>query len=84
MNQTLTDIIERRSCRAFDSNKKISEEVLHEVINAGLYAPTGRNLQQTLFIAVTQPKALKELSDLNRRIGGWQEGFDPFYNSKLG
>ncbi len=81
MNQTLTDIIERRSCRAFDPNKKISEEVLHEVINAGLYAPTGRNLQQTLFIAVTQPKALKELSDLNRRIGGWQEGFDPFYNA---
>ena len=21
------------------------------------------------------------MSDLNRRIGGWQEGFDPFYNA---
>ena len=29
-----------------------------------------------------QPQLVR-LSDLNRRIGGWKEGFDPFYGGKV-
>ena len=81
MNQAISEIISRRSCRAYDPNKKLSKEQINEVLSAGLYAPTGKNTQQTIFITVTNPEMLKKLSDLNRRIGGWKEGFDPFYGA---
>lgn len=81
MNQAISDIIARRSCRSYDPNKKLSKEQINDVLSAALYAPTGKNTQQTLFITITNPEELKKLSELNRRIGGWKEGFDPFYGA---
>ena len=39
--------------------------------------------QSPIIIAVTDKNLLAELSEENRRIGGWQEGFDPFYGAPV-
>ena len=37
--------------------------------------------QATITIAVTNKELRDELSEINRKIGGWDEGFDPFYGA---
>ena len=81
MNKILENILARRSCRAFDPEKKVPEELLNDILTAALNAPTGRNRQQTIFVAVTDPEKLKWLSAINCRIGGWPQDFDPFYKA---
>ena len=53
------------------------------IIEAGLYAASGMGKQATKIIAVTNKKVRDELSDLNRQIGGWKPGFDPFYGAPV-
>lgn len=44
MNEILKNIITRRSVRKFSSDK-ISDEILEQIITAGLYAPSAMNTQ---------------------------------------
>lgn len=75
-------IIERRSVRSF-SNKTVPKELIDKVIEAGLYAASGRGKQASKIIAVTNKVIRDSISDENRRIGGWDEGFDPFYGAPV-
>ena len=34
-------------------------------------------------MAVTNTELRNQLSELNRQIGGWEEGFDPFYGAPV-
>ncbi len=43
-NKTLRLLCERASCRNF-SDRKIEEEILNFVLEAGVHSPTGGNLQ---------------------------------------
>lgn len=70
----------RRSIRKFKSDP-IPEEILGKIIEAGVYSATGRNAQSPIIIAVTDKKMRDRLSEMNRKIGGWEEGFDPFYGA---
>ncbi len=82
MNETLKILESRRSCRKFRPDM-ITDEELQSVIKAGTYAPTGRGKQSPLIIAVTDKELRDRISDENRKIGGWQEGFDPFYGAPV-
>lgn len=82
MNETLKVLETRRSCRNFKPDM-ISEDELNAVIRAGTYAATGMGKQSPVIIAVTDKKLRDELSDENRRIGGWPVGFDPFYGAPV-
>ena len=73
MNPVIENMMERRSVRKFKPDLPTKEE-LNEIIEAGLYAPTGRGLQSPRFIVVTDPELIHELAEGNRRIGGWPEG----------
>lgn len=81
MNATLENMLTRRSCRDFDPTRAVPEELLQEVINAGLHAPSGKNNQQSIIIAITNQELIKKLSALNCKIGGWKDDFDPFYGA---
>lgn len=72
----------RRSIRKFKSDM-IPEDVLEKIIEAGIYSPTGRNMQSTVIIAVTNKEMRNKISEMNRKIGGWDEGFDPFYGAPV-
>ena len=82
MNPVIENMMERRSVRKFKPDLPTKEE-LNEIIEAGLYAPTGRGLQSPRFIVVTDPELIHELAEGNRRIGGWPEGMNPFYGAPV-
>ena len=82
MNETLKVLETRRSCRAFKPDM-IKEEELQEILKAGPYAATGMGKQSPVIIAVTDKELRDAISEENRKIGGWQEGFDPFYGAPV-
>lgn len=82
MNETLKVLETRRSCRNFKPDM-ISEEELQEIVKAGTYAPTGMGKQSPLIIAVTNKELRDQIAEENRKIGGWKEGFDPFYGAPV-
>ncbi|MBP3893072.1 MAG: nitroreductase [Atopobiaceae bacterium] len=81
MNETLKTIRERRSIRNF-TDKPVPKELVEQIVEAGIWAASGKNGQAPIVLAITNPELVARLSDMNRRIGGWQEGFDPFYGGK--
>lgn len=82
MNETIKVLKERRSCRNFKSDM-IKDEELKTILEAGTYAATGMGKQSPIIIAVTDKKLRDEISEENRKIGGWGEGFDPFYGAPV-
>ena len=71
---------ERRSIRKYKSDP-VPKELLEEVIEAGLYAPSGRGLQSAKIIAVTDKEMRDRLSAENARIMGTDK--DPFYGAPV-
>ena len=82
MNETLKVLESRRSCRKF-KNQMIKEDDLNAILKAGTYAPTGKNKQTPIIIAVTNKEIRDKISEENRKIGGWDEEFDPFYGAPV-
>jgi len=80
MNEVLKAIKERRSIRKFKSDEVKSADI-DKIIEAGLYAASGMGKQAAIAIAVTDRALRDEISKDNCRIGGWDEGFDPFYGA---
>lgn len=82
MNEIIRSMIERRSIRKFRSDI-VLEENIDAVIKAGLYAASGRGFQGVKIIAVTNKELRDQFAEENRKIGGWAEGFDPFYGAPV-
>lgn len=76
MNQTLENILTRRSTRKF-LNKPIPEEEMELLVQAALHAPSGRGLQTWQFTVVRKRENIDRLAEaiakeLNR------EGYDMY------
>lgn len=82
MNETLKVLESRRSCRNFTS-EMVKKEELDAIIKAGTYAATGMGKQSPIIIAVTNKELRDAFSEANRKIGGWPDGFDPFYGAPV-
>ena len=82
MNETLKVLETRRSCRSFKPGI-ITDEELQAIIRAGTYAASGMGRQSPLIIAVTDKELRNQIAEENRKIGGWGEGFDPFYGAPV-
>ncbi len=80
MNQTMNDILNRRSIRKYSPEMPRKED-LEQIIRAGLYAASGKGGQSSVIVAVTDRETRDLLMEMNRKIGGWAEGFDPFYGA---
>lgn len=59
-NETMRLLYERASCRNF-KKMEIPENILNEVMDAGLHAATGGNLQPYSIIKITEPETKKRL-----------------------
>lgn len=81
MNETLKVMETRRSCRKFDPEKPVPEELLSEIIKAGTYAPTGMGKQSPIILAVTNKELRDSLSKENAKIMG--ADMDPFYGAPV-
>ena len=80
MNEVIRAMEERRSIRKFLPDMPGKED-LEQIVEAGLYAASAMGRQATVTIAVTNRELRDRLSETNRKIGGWPEGFDPFYGA---
>ena len=80
MNEIIKAIKERRSIRKFKTQIPRKED-LTQIIEAGLYAASGRGKQAAIVLAVTNPQMREKLVKANCKIGGWPDGFDPFYGA---
>lgn len=77
-NVVLRALRERRSVRGYLATP-VEEEKLAAVLEAGTYAPTGRNRQSPVIVAVEDPADIAALSALNRAVLGGDT--DPFYGA---
>lgn len=82
MNEIIKAMIERRSIRKFKSDM-VSKEEINKIIEAGLYAANGMGKQAVITIAVTKKELRDKIAEDNRKIGGWDKGFDPFYGAPI-
>ena len=80
MNETMNNILTRRSIRKYTPEMPKRED-LEQIIRAGLYAASGKGGQSSIIVAVTDRALRDRLMEMNRKIGGWAEGFDPFYGA---
>lgn len=83
MNQTIEDLISRRSIRKF-KDEQISDEDLNTILEAGTYAPTGRGAQSPKIVVIQNPETIKEFSAWNRSFFPMEvpDDVDPFYGGK--
>ncbi len=80
MNETISNILSRRSTKSFKSDM-ISEQDLQLILEAGKYAPTGRGNQSPIIIAITNKELRDRLSKMNADIMGYNG--DPFYGAPV-
>ena len=78
MNESIKTLLTRRSIRKYKA-EQIKEDELKQILDAGMYAPTGMG-KQPVTIAVIQDAALvAKLSAMNAKILG--KDVDPFYGA---
>ena len=75
-------MINRRSVRKYKTDM-IPRDIIERIVEAGTYAANGRGHQASIILAVTNKELRDKLSEMNRKIGGWDEGFDPFYGAPV-
>ena len=80
MNEILKAMQERRSYRKFKPDM-LPREVIDQIIEAGLYAASGRNGQDAIVVAVTDPQERNRLAKVNAAIMGAES--DPFYGAPV-
>lgn len=80
MSEILEQMKNRRSIRKYKPDA-IPQEVLDQITEAGLYAASGKGQQCAIIIQVTNKELRDKIMRLNCKIGGWDEGFDPFYGA---
>ena len=74
-------MLPRRSVKKYKSDP-VPKELIEKIVEAGTYAPTGRNAQAPIILAVSNRQVRDELMKLNAKILG-AEGSDPFYNAPV-
>jgi len=61
-NETIRLLLNRGSCRNFDE-KEIPDDILDQILAAGIHAPTGGNLQPWSIIKITSPSSRNQLTE---------------------
>lgn len=79
MNQTIKDLLERRSIRKYKS-EQISSEELDIILKAGSYAPSSMGKQSAILIAVQDKETIEELEKLNASFSPNPKS-KPFYGA---
>ncbi|MCQ2406134.1 MAG: nitroreductase family protein [Oscillospiraceae bacterium] len=80
MNEAIKNITCRRSCRKFKSDA-VSSDIIMQIAEAGTYAASGMNFQDSVILAITDKETVAKLSQANAAVGKFPEGVDPFYGA---
>lgn len=79
MNETLKTLLGRRSIRRY-LPEPVRKEDLDAIVEAGIYAPSGKNFQSTKLVVVQDKAVIDQLEALNRQVLGNPEA-TPFYGA---
>ena len=82
MNDIIRAMEERRSVRKYRPDMPKKED-LELIAQAGLWAASGRGMQDCKTIIVTDPAVRARFVEANRKAGGFPEGADPFYGAPV-
>lgn len=80
MNAELQALKERRSVRKYKADM-VPQELIDQVIDAGLYAASGHGTQEVIIVAVTNKEVRDKLARMNRKILGTNS--DSFYGAPV-
>lgn len=74
----MQNLLQRRSVRKY-TDRQVPEALLDQVLEAGIFAPSGMNSQVSVLVAVTDRETRDQLSRMNAAVMG-TDG-DPFYGA---
>ncbi|MBQ4353873.1 MAG: nitroreductase family protein, partial [Clostridia bacterium] len=80
MNETIRTMLERRSIRRYKPDP-IPDDILASIIEAGISAPSGRNIQTPVIVAAQNKDEIDALSKANAAVMGSTN--DPFYGAPV-
>lgn len=80
MEDILDTIISRRSVKKY-KNEMVEKSFIDKVITAGIYAPTGKNMQSPIILAVTNKDMRDKFSKICAEFRGIDS--DPFYGAPI-
>ncbi len=78
MNETIKTMVTRGSCKQYKPEKAKKED-LDLVLQAGLKAPSGMNLQTPRFVVIQNDDVIAKIKKLNAAVMG--ADMDPFYGA---
>ena len=78
MNEVLQCLKTRRSVKRYKPDP-VPQDKLDAILEAGTFAPSGKNRQSALIVCVTDADTVKQLSKLNASILSMKA--DPFYGA---
>ena len=79
MKDALEVLKGRRSIRKY-KEEQIKDEELKQVLEAGIYAPSGHGTQSPLIVAVQNKEDIALINELSSRFGG-RPGFPAYYGA---
>lgn len=81
MNETISILNKRQSCKAY-LDKEVPEELIKEIVQAGIQAPNGMGQQNTACLVITNKEVRDQLEKENAKVIG-NEKAHPFYNAPV-
>lgn len=81
MNETLNTMLTRKSVKQYKSDP-VPKELIEQIVEAGIHAPSGLNMQSPIILAVTNKEVRDELSRLNAGDDPFKRN-DPFYGAPV-
>jgi nitroreductase len=78
MNETIQNLLNRRSIRKYKA-EQIKDEELREIVKVGTYAPSGKSIQPTNIVVVQNKDLIAKMSAMNAKV--WGRDMDPFYGA---
>ena len=76
----MENLLTRRSIRKYKPDM-LPREIIDRIVEAGTYAPTGKNQQSPIIVAVTNKALRDRMSALNAAVMGTDS--DPFYGAPV-
>lgn len=76
----MQNLLTRRSIRKYKPDM-LPREIIEKIVEAGTYAPTGKNQQSPIIIAVTNRELRDRMSALNAAV--METDSDPFYGAPV-
>lgn len=67
MNESIKNMLERRSIRAYKKDL-VPQETLDMILEAGEYSPSGMGQQSTLMVVTQNPELVAKLSKMNAAV----------------